>query len=110
MFQTVYREIDFDDEITARQQRDAHLAELQAQGMECIAEDLYNVIEGWRVFTLVAAPPARPDVTVVPRLKLSKPSQSGAAEPPTQSDPLRRQDLIPQKPFSKRAKHAYEVR
>jgi hypothetical protein len=109
MIQTVYREIDFDDEITARQQRDAHLAELQAQGMECIAEDLYNVIEGWRVFTLVATPPARPDVTVVSRLKLSKPSQSGAAEPPT-SDPLKRQGLIPQKPFSKRAKHAYEVR
>ena len=107
MLQTVYREIDFDDEITARQQRDAHLAELQAQGMECIAEDLYNVIEGWRVFTLVATPPARPEATAVPRLK---PSQSGTAELPTQSDPPRRQGLIPQKPHSKRAKPTYEVR
>jgi hypothetical protein len=107
MLQTVYREIDFDDEITARQQRDAHLAELQAQGMECIAEDLYNVIEGWRVFTLVATPPARPEATAVPRLK---PSQSGTAELPTQSDPPRRQGLISQKPHSKRAKPTYEVR
>ena len=108
MLQTVYREIDFDDEITARQQRDAHLAELQAQGMECIAEDLYNVIEGWRVFTLVATPPTRPDATAVPRL--SKPLQLGAAEPPTQSDPPRRQGLIPRKPYSKRAQPTYEVR
>jgi len=76
--------------------------------LECIAEDLYNVIEGWRVFTLVATPPARPDATAVPRLL--KPSQSGTAEPPTQSDPPRRQGLIPQKPYSKRAKLTYEVR
>lgn len=108
MIQTVYREIDFDDEITARQQRDAHLAELQAQGMECIAEDLYNVIEGWRVFTLVATPPARSEAKAVPRLL--KPTQSGTAEPPTQSDPPRRQGLISQKPYSKRAKPSYEVR
>ena len=94
--------------LTARQQRDAHLAELQAQGMECIAEDLYNVIEGWRVFTLVATSPTRPDATAVPRL--FKPTQSGAAEPPTQSDPPRRQGLIPRKPHSKRAKPTYEVR
>jgi hypothetical protein len=40
MLQTVYREIDFDDEMAARQQRDAHLAELQAQGMECVGENL----------------------------------------------------------------------
>ena len=108
MFQTVYREIDFDDEITARQQRDSHLAELQAQGMECLAEDLYNVIEGWRVFTLVATPPTRPEATAVPRL--SKPLQSGAAEQPMQSDLPRRQGLIPQKPQPKRAKPTYEVR
>jgi hypothetical protein len=108
MLQTVYREIDFDDEVTARQQRDAHLAKLQAQGMECIAEDLYNVIEGWRVFTLVATPPARPDATAASRL--SKPSQSGAAEPPTRSDPPKQQGLIPQKSHSKRAKPTYEVR
>jgi hypothetical protein len=108
MLQTVYREIDFDDERTARQQRDAHLAKLQAQGMECIAEDLYNVIEGWRVFTLVATPPARRDAIAVSQL--SRPSQSGAAEPPMRSAPPRRQGLIPKKPYSKRAKPTYEVR
>ena len=108
MLQTVYREIDFDDEITARQQRDAHLAELQVQGMECVAEDLYNVIEGWRVFTLVATPSARSDATAASRL--SKPLQSGVAEPPTQSDPPRQQGLILRKPHSKRAKPTYEVR
>jgi hypothetical protein len=61
MLQTIYREIDFEDELTARQQRDAHLAELEAQGMECVAETLYNIVEGWRIFTLIATPPTRTD-------------------------------------------------
>ena len=103
MLQTVYREIDFNDERTARQQRDAHLAELQAQGMECIAEDLYNVIEGWRVFTLVATPPARPDaIATLPRT--SKPSQSGAAEPPKRSELAKQLGLIHKEPHSGRIK------
>jgi hypothetical protein len=54
----VFRELDFDDASTARQQRDQRLTELQAQGMVCVGENLYHV-EGWRVFTLVATPPAR---------------------------------------------------
>jgi hypothetical protein len=54
----VFRELDFDDATAARQQRDQRLTELQDQGMVCVGENLYHV-EGWRVFTLVATPPAR---------------------------------------------------
>jgi hypothetical protein len=54
----VFRELDFDDATAARQQRDQRLSELQEQGMVCVGENLYHV-EGWRVFTLVATPPAR---------------------------------------------------
>jgi hypothetical protein len=54
----VFRELDFDDATAARQQRDQRLTELQTQGMVCIGENLYHV-EGWRVFTLVATPPAQ---------------------------------------------------
>jgi|GEM_PF-402382 len=108
MIQTVYREIDFDDEITARQQRDIHLAELRSQGMECIEEDLYNVIEGWRVFTLVATPPVRPDaIATLPRT--SKPSHSRAAELTKRSDLAKRPGLAPEEPHSKRIKRTYEV-
>jgi hypothetical protein len=57
-FSEVFRELDFDDATAARQQRDQCLTELQTQGMVCIGENLYHV-EGWRVFTLVATPPAR---------------------------------------------------
>jgi hypothetical protein len=108
MLQTVYREIDFEDEQTARQQRDAHLADLQAQGMECVAENLYNVVEGWRVFTLVAARPARPEITDTRRLP--KPLHSGAAESLQQSARPKSQSSRPQKLPSKRAKFTYDVR
>jgi hypothetical protein len=54
----VFRELDFDNATAARQQRDQRLTELQTQGMVCVGENLYHV-EGWRVFTLVATPPAR---------------------------------------------------
>jgi hypothetical protein len=54
----VFRELDFDDATAARQQRDQRLNELQTQGMICVGENLYHV-EGWRVFTLIATPPAR---------------------------------------------------
>jgi hypothetical protein len=96
MLQTVYREIDFDDEMAARQQRDAHLAELQAQGMECVGENLYNAVEGWRVFTLVATPPLRPEITDESRS--SKPLHSGTAEPSQHSDRPKRKSAVSQKP------------
>jgi hypothetical protein len=108
MLQTVYREIDFDDEIAARHQRDAHLAELQAQGMECVGENLYNAVEGWRVFTLVATPPARVEITDGSRS--SKPSHSATAEPPQRSDRPKREDLVSQKPQPVRTKRTYDVR
>jgi hypothetical protein len=58
----VFRELDFDDATAARQQRDDRLSELQTQGMVCVGENLYHV-EGWRVFTLVATPPTRRQVS-----------------------------------------------
>jgi hypothetical protein len=108
MLQTVYREIDFDDEMAARHQRDAHLAELQAQGMECVGENLYNAVEGWRVFTLVATPPVRPEIT--DESQSSKPSQSGTAELPQRSDRPKRKDSVSQKPRPVRNKRTYDVR
>jgi hypothetical protein len=108
MLQTVYREIDFDDEMAARQQRDAHLAELQAQGMECVAENLYNAIEGWRVFTLVATPPGQLERTSIsPSLK---PSHSTDAEAPQPSERPKRKGPVSQEPQSARTKRTYDVR
>jgi hypothetical protein len=106
MLQTVYREIDFDNEVAARQQRDAHLAELQAQGMECVGENLYNAVEGWRVFTLVATPPVRPEIT--DESSLSK-LHSGTAEPSQHSDRPKR-NSVSQKPQPVRTKRTYDVR
>ena len=101
MLQTIYREIDFEDELTARQQRDTHLAELEAQGMECIAETLYNIVEGWRVFTLIAIPPTRTD-------EVAKPSHSAAA-PSKRSDRPERQPSRSQRQTPKRTKFTYDV-
>lgn len=51
-------ETDWDEGINARQLRDQRMLELQAQGMVCTSENLYNV-QGQRVFILVASPPPR---------------------------------------------------
>jgi hypothetical protein len=103
MLQTVYREIDFDDERMARQQRDRHLSELQAQGMDCVAEDLYNAIEGWRVFTLVATLP--PLVEETDRSQLSS-----SVKVSPRSQRLKLQDSEPQKLGAGKLKRTYEVR
>lgn len=100
MLQTIYREIDFEDELTARQQRDAHLAELEAQGMECVAETLYNIVEGWRIFTLIATPPTRTD-------EMAKPSPSAA--PSKRTDRPERQPSSFQRQTPKRTKFTYDV-
>jgi hypothetical protein len=108
MLQTVYREIDFEDERMARQHRDRHLSELQAQGMDCVAEDLYNAVDGWRVFTLVATLP-----TSVEETERSRPAPSASVhtlngQPRPQRSQLK--DSGSQKPRSERNKRTYEVR
>jgi hypothetical protein len=107
MLQTVYREIDFDDEQMARQERDARLAELEAQGMECVAENLYNALDGRRVFTLLATPPVSVDPSVTRSAKAAPP---GAAESPQRSVRPKPQGVKPQKLPGKRAKLTYDVR
>jgi hypothetical protein len=106
MLQTVYREIDFEDERMARQHRDRHLSELQAQGMECIAEDLYNAVDGWRVFTLVATLPAPAEETRPAPSSASVHAMKGQPRP--QRSQLK--DSKPQKLRSERNKRTYEVR
>jgi hypothetical protein len=106
MLQTVYREIDFEDEQMARQHRDRHLSELQAQGMECIAEDLYNAVDGWRVFTLVATLPAPVEETRPASSSASVHARKGQPRP--QRSQLK--DSKPQKLRSERNKRTYEVR
>jgi hypothetical protein len=43
MISEVFCEIDFEDAAAARQQRDLRIAALQAQGLVCLAENLYRV-------------------------------------------------------------------
>jgi hypothetical protein len=107
MLQTVYREIDFEDERMARQQRDRHLSELQAQGMDCVAEDLYNAIDGWRVFTLVATQPTLVEERNQPR---PSPSTSDSTKVHSRSQRLKLKDSVPQKLGAERNKRTYEVR
>jgi cobalamin biosynthesis Mg chelatase CobN len=107
MLQAIYREIDFDDEQTARQERDAHLAELEAQGMECLAENLYNALNGRRVFTLVATPPVILERSAARAVKLSS---SEATEPPQRSVQPKPQEAKPQRLPVKRVKLTYDVR
>jgi hypothetical protein len=108
MLQTVYREIDFEDEQIARQHRDRHLSELQAQGMDCVAEDLYNAVNGWRVFTLVATLPAPVEESQRLRPAPSASVRTIKAQPRPQRSQL--QDSEPQKLRPERNKRTYEVR
>jgi hypothetical protein len=48
--------VDFEDAEEAQQQRDLRVAVLQAQGLVCIAENLYRV-DGKRVYLLTADTP-----------------------------------------------------
>lgn len=54
-----FLELDWDSEDEARQARDARAAELQAQGLVCTVENLYNAVNGRRVF-IVSATKAEP--------------------------------------------------
>lgn len=52
--QEVFLEIAWDSEEAARQARDARAVELQTQGLVCVCENLYNVVNGRRVFLVIA--------------------------------------------------------
>jgi hypothetical protein len=60
MVSEVFCEIDFEDAAAARQQRDLRIEVLQAQGLVCIAENLYRV-DGKRVYLLMADVPGEND-------------------------------------------------
>jgi hypothetical protein len=63
MISEVFCEVDFEDAEEARQQRDLRVEILQAQGLVCVAENLYRV-DGKRVYLLTAdAPKANEPVT-----------------------------------------------
>lgn len=49
-----FLELDWDGEEEARQARDARAKELQAQGLVCTLENLYNAVNGRRVFIVIA--------------------------------------------------------
>jgi hypothetical protein len=51
--QETFLELDWEDADMAKQARDSRAAELQAQGLVCTCENLYNV-SGYRVFLLEA--------------------------------------------------------
>lgn len=56
MIQT-FLEADWDDAIAARHARDARLLELQAQGLECRTENLFNILTNHRVYLVEATEP-----------------------------------------------------
>jgi hypothetical protein len=56
MISEVFCEIDFEDAAAARQQRDLRVEVLQAQGLFCVAENLYRV-DGKRVYLLTTDVP-----------------------------------------------------
>jgi hypothetical protein len=64
LIQETFLETDWDDEVAARNARNARATQLQEQGLVCTCEDLYNVM-GYRVFLVVAteAEPIAPTIT-----------------------------------------------
>jgi hypothetical protein len=49
-----FLELDWEDADAARQARDSRAEELQSQGLVCVLKNLYNAVNGRRVFMLVA--------------------------------------------------------
>jgi hypothetical protein len=73
--QETFLETDWDDEETARAARDARAEELQAQGLICTRENLYNV-SGYRVFLVEAREAESIEPRIVVRDK-KRPSPRG---------------------------------
>lgn len=73
----IFLESDFDSHQSARKERDQRLAQLQAQGYECRAENLYTVHTGMQVLIVVAVPPAE----VSDSLRSKEPAGSISGEP-----------------------------
>jgi hypothetical protein len=60
--QETFLELDWEDADEARQARDARAEELQAQGLVCVLENLYNAVDGRQVFTVTATEAEKIDV------------------------------------------------
>jgi hypothetical protein len=84
--QETFLETDWDDEASARAARDARATELQAQGLVCSCENLYNVM-GYRVFLLEATEMD----TIDPTRKIPVP---GSAASVTEQKPVPRQGKL----------------
>jgi hypothetical protein len=72
MISEVFCEIDFEDAAAARQQRDLRVEVLQAQGLFCVAENLYRV-DGKRVYLLTADAPRDKEQTAAAPLARAQP-------------------------------------
>ncbi|HEY9644738.1 MAG TPA: hypothetical protein V6C88_00130 [Chroococcidiopsis sp.] len=57
-----FLERDWEGEEEARNARNARADELRAQGLICVLEDLYNAIDGRRVFMVIASEAERLEV------------------------------------------------
>lgn len=60
--QETFLELDWEDADEARQARDARAEELQAQGLVCVLENLYNAVDGRQVFMVIATEAEKIDV------------------------------------------------
>jgi hypothetical protein len=81
MISEVFREVDFDDPEEARQQRDLRVAVLQAQGLVCVAENLYRV-DGKRVYLLTADAPKSNEPPTEKRSSRSQPRRDRPVRAP----------------------------
>jgi hypothetical protein len=97
LIQETFLETDWEDEATARAERDARAEQLQAQGLVCTREDLDNV-RGDRVFLLEAA---EPEAIAPPRKIADLESKSTSA---TEQKPVPRPGKLRRKALE------YEIR
>lgn len=88
--QEVFLETDWDDAAQARQKRDERILALQSTGLVCVGQDLYNILNGRRVFVLVASPPSvvEPSRDENSKSRSLRPQRRDPAEPRRTNHPL----------------------
>lgn len=88
--QEVFLETDWDDAAQARQKRDERILDLQATGLVCVGTDLYNIVNGRRVFVLAASspPPLDPIRDENSKPRSLRPQRRDPSEPRKMNHPL----------------------
>ncbi len=88
--QEVFLETDWDDAAQARQKRDERIVELQSTGLVCVGQDLYNILNGRRVFALAASPPSpvEPSRVETSKPRSLRPQRRDPSEPRKINHPL----------------------